>query len=61
MLLEMKRNFEKTSGMMKSIQINYKKLVVIPIGFRDWLGWLGVYIWSSIIFTMGLRKIMKVY
>ena len=52
---------KKTSGMIKSIQINYKKLVVIPIGFRDWLGWLGVYIWSSIIFTMGLRKIMKVY
>ena len=52
---------KKTSGMIKTIQINYKKLVVIPIGFRDWLGWLGVYIWSSIIFTMALRKLMKVY
>lgn len=45
----------------KAIQIDYKKLVVIPIGFRDWLGWLGAYIWSSIIFTMALRKVMKVY
>ena len=47
--------------MIKTIQINYKKLIVIPIGFRDWFGWLGVYIWSSIIFTMALRKLMKVY
>ena len=46
---------------VKSIQINYKKLVVIPIGYKDWLGWLGTYIWSSIIFTMVLRKVMKVY
>src|SRR3989344_2285893 len=52
---------KKTSGMIKTIQINYKKLIVIPIGFRDWFGWLGVYIWSSIIFTMALRKLMKVY
>lgn len=52
---------KKTKGQIKSIQINYRKLTVIPIGFRDWLGWLGTYIISSIIFTMGLRKLMKVY
>lgn len=46
---------------LKSIQINYKKLVVLPIGYKDWFGWLGTYIWSSIIFTMGLRKMIKVY
>lgn len=46
---------------IKSIQINYKKLVTIPIGYKDWLGWLGTYIISSIIFTMALRKVMKVY
>src|SRR3989338_2266961 len=46
---------------VKTIQINYKKLTLLPIGFKDWLGWLGVYIWCSIIFTMALRKIMKVY
>ena len=45
----------------KSIQINYRKLMLLPIGFKDWFGWLGVYIWSSIAFTMGLRKILKVY
>jgi len=49
------------NGAFKAIQINYRKLVVIPIGFRDWLGWLGTYIWSSIILTMVLRKVMKVY
>jgi len=52
---------KKTSGLINSIQINYKKLVVIPIGFRDWLGWLGTYILSSIVFTMSLRKLLKVY
>lgn len=53
---------KKISGSpIKSIQINYKKLVVIPIGFRNWLGWLGTYIISSICFTMAFRKLMKVY
>ncbi len=46
---------------IKSIQINYKKLVVLPIGYKDWLGWLGTYIIFSIILTMVLRKIFKVY
>lgn len=52
---------KKTEGKVKSIQINYKKLVVLPTGYKDWLGWLGTYIWSSIIFTMVMRKFMKVY
>jgi len=46
---------------IKSIKLNYKKLTIIPIGFRDWLGWLGTYIWSSLIFTTILRKILKIY
>ena len=52
---------KKTDGSINSIKINYKKLTVIPIGYKDWLGWLGTYIWSSIIFTMILRKTMKIY
>lgn len=52
---------KKTSGAIKSIKINYKKLIVLPIGYKDWFGWLGTYIWSSIAFTMILRKIMKIY
>lgn len=52
---------KKTNGAIKSMQINYKKLIVLPIGIKDWFGWLGTYIWSSIIFTMGLRKMIKVY
>lgn len=52
---------KKTEGNIKSIAINYKKLVVLPIGYKDWLGWLGTYIWSSIILTTILRKFMKVY
>ena len=52
---------KKTEGKIKSTQINYKKLIVLPIGYRGWFGWLGTYILSSIIFTMTLRKIMKIY
>ena len=46
---------------IKLIQINYKKLVVLPVGYKDWFGWLGTYIIFSIIFTMTMRKLMKVY
>lgn len=52
---------KKTEGAIKLIQIDYKKLVLLPIGYRDWFGWLGIYIISSIIFTLVLRKVMKVY
>lgn len=52
---------KKTDGAIKSIKIDYKKLTILPIGYKDWLGWLGTYIWLSIIFTMVLRKVMKVY
>ncbi|MBI2647324.1 DUF106 domain-containing protein [Candidatus Woesearchaeota archaeon] len=48
-------------GAIKSIQVNHKKLVILPIGYKDWLGWLGTYLWSSILFTIVLRKLMKVY
>jgi len=52
---------KKTDGAIKTIQLSYKKKTVLPIGYKDWFGWLGVYIWSSIIFTMILRKVLKVY
>lgn len=52
---------KKTDGAIKSIQIDYKKLIVLPIGYKDWFGWLGTYIFLSITFTILLRKIMKVY
>lgn len=52
---------KKTDGAIKSIQLGYKKRTILPIGYKDWLGWLGVYIWSSIAFTMILRKILKVH
>ncbi len=52
---------KKTNGVIKQIQTNHKKLVILPIGYKDWFGWLGTYIWSSLIFTLVLRKVMKVY
>lgn len=51
----------KTKGAITSIQTDHKKLVVMPIGYKDWFGWLGTYILFSLAFTMALRKIMKVY
>jgi len=55
------KNYLSKSSNIDLIKINYKKLILIPIGIKDWLGWLGTYIWSSLIFTMVLRKMMKVY
>lgn len=52
---------KQTKGSIKSLYIDYKKNILIPIGFRDWLGWLGTYIILSIAFTMLLRKLLKVY
>ena len=52
---------KKTNGSIKSIQTNHKKRVVLPVGYKDWFGWLGTYIIFSLIFTMILRKIMKIY
>jgi uncharacterized membrane protein (DUF106 family) len=48
-------------GAVQSITLNYEKLIIFPIGFRDWLGWLGMYILFSLVFSMGLRKLFKLY
>lgn len=52
---------KKTNGAIKSIQTNHNKNIVMPIGYKDWFGWLGTYIIFSLAFTMALRKILKVY
>jgi hypothetical protein len=43
---------------LKSISLDYKKKIVLP--GLNW-GWLGAYIIFSIIFSMTVRKWMKVY
>ncbi|HLD33121.1 MAG TPA: EMC3/TMCO1 family protein [Candidatus Nanoarchaeia archaeon] len=48
-------------GSVKSITLGYQKLIVLPIGFRNWFGWLGVYILFSIVFSMGLKKLFKLH
>jgi len=51
---------ENGKGDLKRVQINNKKTIVLNLfGWR--LGWLGTYIIFSIIFSMILRKILKVY
>ena len=51
---------KKTNGAIKLIQIDYKSRKILNL-FGWKLGWLGTYIIFSIIFTMALRKVMKVY
>jgi len=51
---------KKTNGVIKLIQIDYKQRKILNL-FGWKLGWLGTYIIFSIIFTMALRKIIKVY
>ncbi|MBN2420903.1 DUF106 domain-containing protein [Candidatus Woesearchaeota archaeon] len=46
-------------GVVKSIDINYKKNVVLP--FWPYWGWLGTYILFSLVFSIFLRKLLKVY
>ena len=45
------------------IKINYQKLTPLKdLSLFGWKpGWLGIYIILSIVFSMGLRKLMKVY
>ena len=45
---------------IKTIQIDYKPRKLLNL-FGWKIGWLGTYIIFSIIFTMALRKIIKVY
>ena len=53
---------------LKSIKLSNNKLIALNIFSKEeggWtsgrLGWLGVYILSSIVFSMGLRKLLKLY
>lgn len=47
-------------GLVKTISIDMKEIQVLNI-FGWKLGWLGTYIIFSLIFTFGLRKLLKVY
>lgn len=48
-------------GMVKTTQINYQKLVVVPVGFRNWFGWFGTYVILVLALSGVLRKMLKVY
>ena len=46
--------------MVRQISIDNSKMKVLNLGFWN-VGWLGSYIILSIIFSMILRKLFKVY
>ncbi|MFC1752667.1 EMC3/TMCO1 family protein [Thermoproteota archaeon] len=48
------------NGIVKSISIDNSKLIVLNL-FGWKLGWLGVYIIFSLVFSMGLRKLLNIY
>ena len=48
------------SATVKSIRVNNEKLIVLNL-FGWKLGWLGTYIILSLIFSMSLRKLLKIY
>ncbi|MBI2135633.1 DUF106 domain-containing protein [Candidatus Woesearchaeota archaeon] len=45
---------------IKSIKVNHQELKILNL-FGWKLGWLGTYILTSIIFSMGLRKLLKLH
>lgn len=45
---------------IKEINVGYQKKIVLDLGFLK-LGWLGTYIILSIIFSMSLRKLLKLH
>jgi uncharacterized membrane protein (DUF106 family) len=45
---------------IKEIRIDHEKLVVLDL-FGWQMGWLGAYIIFSIVFSMGMRKLMKLH
>ncbi len=47
-------------GVVEFIQVNQQPLKALNL-FGWQLGWLGTYIIFSIVFSMGVRKLMKVY
>lgn len=55
---EVVKNFD--NGVVKTVSLNNKKLVPLPIS-ENHLGWLGTYIVFSIVFSMGLRKILGLH
>lgn len=45
---------------IRQISVSYPKNILLDLGFLK-LGWIGTYIVLSLIFSIGLRKVLKVY
>tara|TARA_Y100000310_G_scaffold167856_1_gene167791 strand:- start:5265 stop:6023 length:759 start_codon:yes stop_codon:yes gene_type:complete len=55
-----KKNVPVKNSQLKEINIDYEKKIVLNLlGWK--MGWLATYIITSLISTMSLRKIMKIY
>lgn len=47
-------------SVVKAVEVSHEKIVVLNL-FGWKMGWLGAYIIFSLIFSMALRKVMKIY
>jgi len=58
-----KEPIKKVKGdILKSIEVEHKKKILITIPGVDWkIGWLGTYIIFSIMFSILIRRVIKVY
>ena len=58
-----KEPIKKVKGeIIKSIEVEHKKKILLTIPGVGWkIGWLGTYIIFSIMFSILIRKVIKVY
>lgn len=47
-------------GSIKQVLVSYPKNIILDLGFLQ-LGWIGTYIVLSLLFSIGLRKLFRVY
>ena len=47
-------------GAIKQVAVAYPKNILIDLGFWK-VGWVGTYILLSLVFSLGLRKLLRVY
>jgi len=49
------------NGVFEQLSVDYQKLILLPVGYKDWFGWFGTYFFAVILVSSLLRKYMKVY
>ena len=48
-------------GVVKEIRLPQEKRVVLPVSVFGWNGWFATYFYASILFSIIIRKLLRVY